>query len=163
MKPKKRTYNPRWVRTGLSYTVQDIAEIYGVHKNTVLHWIKDGLPIIDRKKPYLIYGSELAEYLRKKQAGRKQKCKPDEFFCFKCRAPRKAWENVANILIRNESKLSISGLCTVCDTPVHRAGSVKKLMEYQKIFSIQTIQEARITDSPSPIVNSDMRKDEKRD
>ncbi|MCK4945497.1 MAG: hypothetical protein KAS59_04475 [Alphaproteobacteria bacterium] len=70
---------------------------------------------------------------------------------------------MADIRIRNESKLSISGLCAVCNTPVHRAGSVKKLMEYQKIFSIQTIQEARITDSPSPIVNSDMRKDEKRD
>ncbi|MCK4945496.1 MAG: helix-turn-helix domain-containing protein [Alphaproteobacteria bacterium] len=69
MKTKKRTYNPRRVRTGLSYTVQDIAEIYEVHKNAVLRWIKNGLPVIDKKKPYLVYGGELAKYLRKKQAG----------------------------------------------------------------------------------------------
>lgn len=86
MKIRKRTYNPRRARAGQSYTVQDVAEIYGLHKNAVLRWIKEGLPVIDRQKPYLIHGGELAEYLRRKQSGRKQPCKPDEFFCFKCRA-----------------------------------------------------------------------------
>ena len=160
---KKRTYNPRRVRIGQSYTVQDIAELYGLHKNAVLRWIKDGLPLNDDHKPYLIHGSALVEYLTKKQVRRKHKCKPDEFFCFKCRAPRKAWGSVADIQIKNESKLSLSGLCAVCNTPVHRAGSIKKMPEYQKIFLIQTMQEARITDCTSPIVNSDMRKDENHD
>jgi len=163
MKARKRTYNPRRARTGLSYTVQDVAEIYGLHKNAVLRWIKDGLPIIDQRKPYLIHGDDLAVYLRKKQSGRKQGCKPNEFFCFKCRAPRQAWENVADIQIRDKKRLSISGLCAICSTSVHRAGSVKKLAEYQKTFSIQTIREPRITDRACPIVNGDMRKDERHD
>lgn len=137
---KRRTYNPRLIRLGLSYSVQEVAELYGLHKNAVLRWIKDGLPVIDRRKPYLIHGGELASYLKKKQTGRRHKCNPDEFFCFKCRAPRKAWENVADITIKNESKLAISGLCAACYTPVHRMGVVKKLPEYRKIFSIQTIQ-----------------------
>ena len=160
-KPKKRTYNPRRVRTGQSYSVQEIAELYGLHKNAVLRWIKDGLPLIDQRKPFMIHGGDLAEYLTNKQSGRKHKCKPDEFFCFKCRAPRRAWENAPDIIIRNESKLTISGLCAVCDTPVHRVGTVKKLPEYQKIFLIQKIHERHITDTSDPSVNSDMRKDEK--
>jgi hypothetical protein len=163
MKTKKRTYNPRRVRAGQPYTVQDVADIYELHKNAVLRWIKDGLRLIDQRKPYMIHGGDLVEYLTKKQSGRKHKCKPDEFFCFKCRVPRKAWGNVADIQIKNERKLSLSGLCAVCNTIVHRAGSVKKLPEYQKIFLIQTMQEPRITDRTPPIVNSDMIKDEKHE
>ena len=163
MKSKKRTYNPRRVRIGQSYTVQDIAELYGLHKNAVLRWIKDGLPIIDKQKPYLIHGSALIEHLRNKQAGRKRKCKPDEFLCCKCKTPRKAWENVVDIQILNESKLSISGLCAACDTALYRFGSVKKLSEYQKTFSIQKIQQSHITDSHCPVLNSDIRRKEKDD
>jgi hypothetical protein len=161
MKVKKRTYNPRRARVGQSYTVQDIAELYGIHKNAILRWVKDGLPIIDKQKPYLIHGGDLREYLQKKRAARKQKCRPDEFYCCKCRVPRRAWENVADIHIRNASKLSLSSLCAVCSTPVFRAGAVKKLPEYQKIFSIQTIQQASITVCNNPIVNSEMRKEAK--
>lgn len=161
MKPRKRKYNPRRARIGQSYTVQDVAELYGLHKNAVFNWIKDGLPTIDQRLPYLIHGGELAEYLRKKQASRKQQCSPDEFFCFKCRIPRKAWENLADIQIRNESKLALSAVCYVCGTAMHRAGSVKKLSEYKKTFSIQTVWDERITVLASPIVNSDMRKDER--
>ncbi len=159
MARKKRTYNTRLIKRNLSYTVQEAAELYGLHKNAILRWIKDGLPIIDQRKPYLIYGADFADYLNGKQKKRKHKCRPDEFYCCKCRAPRKAWKDQADIVIKNESKLSISALCAICDTPVFRAGSVRKLAEYQKIFSIQTIQEQHITDRNSPSVMCDMRKE----
>ncbi len=156
---KQRTYDTRLICIGLSYSVQEIAELYGLHKNAVLRWIKGGLPVIDDKKPYLIHGSELVAYLKNKQQGRKRKCQPDEFFCCKCRAPRKALENLADITIRNEIKLSISGLCAVCNTQMHRVGTVKKLAEYQKIFLIRTIQGQHITECHSPIVMCDSRKE----
>lgn len=77
----------------MSYSVQEVAELYGLHKNAVLRWIKDGLPIIDQRKPYLIYGADFADYLDGRQKKRKHKCGSDEFYCCKCRAPRKAWDN----------------------------------------------------------------------
>lgn len=159
MKPKKRTYNTRLIRLGLSYSVQEIAELFGLHKNAVLRWIRDGLPTTDQRKPYLIHGAELAAYLKRRQGGRKHKCRPDEFFCCKCRVPRRAWENLADMEIRNETKLALSAVCATCGTSMHRMGSVKKMPEYQKIFSIQTIKDQRITDCPSPSVMRDMRKD----
>ena len=158
-KLKKRTYNLRRIRIGRSYSVQEISELFGVHKNAISRWIKNGLRPIDQRKPYLIHGGDLAEYLRKKQAGRKRKCKPDEFYCCKCRVQRKAWENVADIKIKNKAKLFIVGICAVCDTRVRRMGATGKLAEYQKIFNVQTIHDERIREIAPPIVNSDMRKD----
>lgn len=160
MPRKKRTYNTRRIKRGLSYSVQEVADLFGVHKNAVLRWIKDGLPIIDQRKPYLIHGADLAEYLNAKQRKRKQPMKPDEFYCCKCRAPRKAWEKQVDVIIKNKSKLSLSALCAVCDTVVHRAGSVSKLPEYRKIFSIQTIQGEHITERHSSLVMCDNRKDD---
>ena len=159
MKTKKRTYNLRRIRIGQSYTVQEIADLLRVHKGAVLRWVKDGLRPIDPCKPYLIHGGDLADYLRKKQSGRKRKCMPDEFYCCKCRAPCKAWENVADIRIQNEAKLLITGICVVCDTPVNRMGAAGKLAEYRKIFNVQTIHDERIRETAPPAVNSDMRKD----
>jgi hypothetical protein len=144
MKPRKRSYNTRLIRLGMSYSVQEVSELYRVHKNAVLRWIRDGLATIDGRRPYLIHGAVLAAWLKKKQSARKHKCRSDEFFCCKCRAPRKAWENITDVVIRNESKLALSALCAACGTVLHRIGSVKKLAEYQKIFSIQTIQDERI-------------------
>lgn len=159
MKTKKRTYNLRRIRIGQSYSVLEISELFGVHKNAISRWIKDGLRPTDQHKPYLIHGSVLAEYLRKKQSGRKRKCRPEEFYCCKCRAPRRAWENLADIKIQNEAKLFITGICAVCETSVNRMGATGKLAEYQKIFTVQTIQDERIRETAPPTVNSDMRKD----
>jgi hypothetical protein len=158
---KKRTYNPRLVSQTLSYSVQEIAELFGLHKNAVLRWIKDGLSVNDQRKPYLVHGSALTSYLKGKQGSRKHKCKPDEFFCCKCRVPRKAWESQADIVVRNESKLSISALCVVCGTKIHRAGAVKKLAEYQKIFSIQTLEGQHIIDRMPAAVMCDSKEEMK--
>ncbi|MCC7037810.1 MAG: helix-turn-helix domain-containing protein [Alphaproteobacteria bacterium] len=159
MELKKRTYNTRLIRLGMSYTVQEVAALFRLHKGAVLRWIKDGLHVIDQRKPYLIYGAELASYLDSKQKKRKQKCRPDELFCCRCRAPRKAWKNLAEIEQRTATKLIIRAICVACNTPLYRLGTINHLPEYQKTFIIQTIGEARITETLPPIVNSDIRKD----
>lgn len=155
MKRKKRTYNVRLIRQKRSYSIQEIAELYGLHKNVISRWIKDGLPIIDHHKPYLIYGADLSAYLSKRRARRKCKCGPDEFYCCKCRLPRRVWENVVDVVFQNESKLRISALCAVCNTQIYRIGSVNKLAQYQKTFIVQTTQGQHIVDRASTVVMCD--------
>jgi len=41
-----------------NYTVEEIAKLFGVHRNTVRQWVKQGLPTSDRKRPMLILGRE---------------------------------------------------------------------------------------------------------
>lgn len=162
-KKKKRTYDVRRIRLTVSYTVQDIAEMFKLHKGAVLIWIKKGLPIIDNKKPYLIYGEELVQYLQIKKAKRKFKCKPDEFFCFKCRHPRQADKNVVTIDFKSKTKVRIIGHCQICKTKIQRVGSAAKLNEYQKIFSVVTLVKQHIFESNLPSVNTNIGKDMKHE
>jgi hypothetical protein len=163
MKTKRRTYNTRRIRLTVSYSIQEAAELFGLHKNAVSRWIKNGLPVIDSHKPYLIQGSELVAYLKRKQTGRKRACKPDEFYCCKCRAPRQAWGGMVDLQCRNQSKVMLSGLCAECSTPVCRMGSARKVALYEKIFITQTIRQEHISEPGIPIVMCDLKENEKHE
>ena len=55
----KRHPNHRLVKIHRSYTVEEIASLFGIHKNTVRGWVKAGLPTCDNKRPMLILGHDL--------------------------------------------------------------------------------------------------------
>ena len=63
----KRHPNHRHVKIHRSYTVEEIAKMLGKHKNTVRIWVKDGLPTIDDKRPMLILGHDLVEFIKKRR------------------------------------------------------------------------------------------------
>jgi excisionase family DNA binding protein len=154
-KVKRRSYNPRRVCRDLSYSVQEVAELFGIHKNTVLQWLKNGLVRIDDSKPYLIHGSNLMAFLDMKRESRKSRCKDNELYCFRCRAPRRAWENTVDIVFINSKKLRLEGLCSVCDAKVLRMGSPSRMAEYLKNFSIQEQVNRHIVESKDSSLNSD--------
>jgi len=64
---RKRYQNPRLAKIHRSYTVDEIADLYAVGKNTVRHWIKQGLPACDSKRPMLVLGSELNFFHEKRR------------------------------------------------------------------------------------------------
>jgi len=47
----KRLPNPRLVKIHRNYTIEGIAALLDVHKNTVANWIKQGLPICGKNRP----------------------------------------------------------------------------------------------------------------
>jgi hypothetical protein len=160
---KKRTYNTRLIKCARSYTVQEISELFGTHKNTVRNWIKEGLPTIDGQKPFLVHGSDLIAFLNERQAKRKHKCKADEFFCFKCRIQRKAKSGSVTFITRNKTKLNIRAQCAVCATPVFRAGSVQKRANYERIFETETLAQERLIDTTTPTLNCYLKEDKAHD
>lgn len=146
----RRTYNTRLIKRTLSYTIQEIAELYDLHVNAVRQWIKSGLQTIDGRKPFLIYGGDLIAFLNARQIGRKRKCAPDELYCCRCRAPRRADLNLVVISVQNEKQLTLSAKCCECSTTMNRIGSVKKLDEYRSTFTVQTIERRRIRERFEP-------------
>ena len=56
---RRRHPNHRLVKIHRTYTVEDIAGLFGTHKNTVRQWIRAGLPTIDDGRPMLILGPQL--------------------------------------------------------------------------------------------------------
>ena len=155
MTEKKRKYNTRLIKQGCSYSTQDIVALYGLHKRTVQMWYSEGLSRIDDRKPYLVMGRDLKEFLDKRQGNRKRHCKPNEFYCFKCREPRTCWENAVDIKFQNEKRLLITGLCSQCETPVNKASSTKELEEIQKIFMVQQMHHKHLTGFIPPVYNTD--------
>ena len=62
--------NPNRAKIHRNYSVEEIAMLYSVHKNTVRHWIKDGLLTIDQRRPILISGADLRQYWQNKRIPR---------------------------------------------------------------------------------------------
>jgi hypothetical protein len=141
---KKRTYNPRLVKRDFSYTIEEIAELFGLHENSVRLWLKEGLPTIDAGRPTLIHGSDLIAFIRKRQTTRKHPCAPDEFYCCRCRKPRRAWESLVDLEIRPGSKVLLKAVCEVCGGGLNKAGAQAKLAEYRRVFDVQTAQRERL-------------------
>lgn len=137
----KRKIDIRRIKKDISYSPSEICELLGVHKNTIYQWFKAGLPKLDNQKPYLVRGYDLYDFLQQKRKGRK--CLPHEFYCFKCKVPRAAWENVVDLIKYNDKQLMIQGLCTICDTKVNKLGSVRRMEEHKKHFFVQEVRQRR--------------------
>jgi DNA-binding XRE family transcriptional regulator len=137
----KKTFNPNIIRADLSYSASDLAELLKVHKQTVLAWHKEGLPVIDSSKPYLFYGKELRAFIKTRQSNRKFKCSENEFYCFKCHQVRMSKDNTVNIRIKDEKHLNVLGICAVCGCRLNKAGSLKTIDEIRQVFTVQQIQE----------------------
>ena len=150
---KKRSYNTRLIKRDYSYFVWEIAELFDLHPNAVRRWLKAGLIALDDRRPILIHGADLIDFLDMRQASRKQKCAADELFCLRCRRPRHPRFGRVKLEFRSETRLDLSGVCVDCGARMHRAGSVARLKEYQATLSIEMPGEGRITgcSDPSPM------------
>ncbi|MDH5763352.1 MAG: helix-turn-helix domain-containing protein [Nitrospinota bacterium] len=154
----KRYPNPRKVKIHRNYTVEEAAELLGAHKNTVRQWIKRGLPVIDDRRPMLILGSDLADFLQSLRTKNKKSCKPGEMYCLRCRIPKSPAFNEAEYRPKTESLGNLFGLCPDCGAGMYRSINPTKLERIRGKLEI-TFPEGvrRIVDCKHPPVNSDFR------
>jgi hypothetical protein len=148
---KSRTYNVRLIRRDHSCTVQEIAELFSVHPNAVRRWLKDGLRTIDSHRPQLIHGTDLIEYLDRRQCGRKRRCAPDEMYCFNCREPRRPAGGRVAVVQLNPARNMLQGFCELCGTSMNRASSARRFAELERIFTVTTVS-PRLSGCSEPIV-----------
>ena len=50
------TPNHRLLKIHRSYTVEEVASVLDVHRNSVRNWLRSGLDAIDQRRPTLILG-----------------------------------------------------------------------------------------------------------
>lgn len=81
--------DPRRIKIHRSYTVDQLAQLLGCHKNSVWLWLKQGLePLGDGKRPIMIHGAVARRFLEAKKRLNKRRCLIDELYCLRCREPR---------------------------------------------------------------------------
>lgn len=154
----KRLYNPRLAKIHFSYTVGEVALLYGVHRNTVRRWITDGLPVCDNQRPTLILGRDLAAYLRDKRTAKKQTCPPGHIFCVRCDIPRRPAGNMADYIPSTPALGTLVGLCPNCECVIYQKVGAARLSQVRGELDVTTPRaHSRIGDTTHPLVNSDIK------
>lgn len=159
-KPVRRRYPVNRIKANYSYDILEIARLLGVHRNTVRHWLADGLVPLDRQRPTLVYGTSLKAFLRARQEARKQSCAIGEFYCFRCRLPRKAWGETADLIQKTEKTINLSALCSHCETPMNRAVRRSDLPQWSTAIDLQTPGQERLADWNNASLDSAMNEGE---
>jgi hypothetical protein len=139
---RKRRPNYRMVKIHRNYTVEEIARLFSAHKNTVRAWVKAGLPTCDGKRPTLILGRDLADYLKTRREKNKRPCQPGEIYCVRCRAPKRPAGEMAEYQPITANLGNLMGICPDCEGMIFRRTSLAKLAQSRGKLDI-TMTEAQ--------------------
>lgn len=156
--PRKRHPNYRLVKLHRNYSVDEIARLFSIHKNTARMWIRGGLQTIDGKRPILILGQELIRFLRNRRATKKQPCLAGEMFCLRCRQPKVPAAGMIEYHPRTETTGNLTGLCPDCHTVMHRMIAKAQVQAFREKMDVLFPQALpRLREIIQPSLNSDLR------
>jgi hypothetical protein len=153
----RRRLNHRLVKIHRNYTIEEIARLFSVHKNTVRNWVTQGLLTIDDGKPILILGSALRLFLGDRRQRARQHCGPGEMYCVRCRAVKRPDGNFAEYLPISADWGNLRALCPDCESLMHRRVNLADLDQIRDGLEI-LLPDAptHISDSRSPSLNCEL-------
>ncbi len=117
----------RRVKKNWNYEIKQLARLVGVHPNTVRQWIKQGLEVIDDRRPILIRGEAVQAFLGERKRSRKCALKPGEIYCLGCREPKRPAEGMVDYIPLGPERGNLQGLCPDCGGLIYRGVSLAKL------------------------------------
>jgi hypothetical protein len=155
---RRRRHRVNLIKATYSYDTNEIAKLFHILRNTVRQWFKAGLAPIDERRPVLVHGSVLKKFLAQRQEGRRRKCAPDELFCFRCRAPRRPWGGLVDVVQRTKRISKLRAICCVCETEMHQTIRPSDLSNFMAAIERQSMAPERLIGSSHPIENCDLKK-----
>lgn len=143
----------RRIKVHYTYTVEEAARTVGVAKGTIRRWLKNGLPATDGRKPLLIRGADLREYLGAK-AKSKQAVPPGQCYCVKCRAAQRPDGAMAEYVVITATSGNLRALCPNCGNLMHRRTSLAQLQAIGSLLDVTTVERVpRLVDTTVPSIN----------
>jgi excisionase family DNA binding protein len=135
-----RRLNPQLVKLHRSYTVGELADRLGVHKNTVRQWRREGLEPLDGGRPVLFQGATVRAFLAARNAGRRRPCGPGRFYCFRCRAPQPPAGGMVDFVPLTARSGNLRAICGTCEGFMHRRASTEALGTVMPGIAVQMAQ-----------------------
>jgi len=103
------------------YTVWEISDLLGCHKQTIIRWIKHHSLTADTStKPWLIEGHDLKAFLGARQSKARCKLAPHHCYCLGCKKPREPDGKIADYVHQTPSSGQLIGLCSSCGKLMHK-------------------------------------------
>ncbi|UWQ91974.1 helix-turn-helix domain-containing protein [Rhodobacteraceae bacterium M382] len=128
--------NPMAVKAALTYDINEAAAALGKTPATIRSWIKDGLPVMSSRKPYLLSGESIRFYLRGKYKAAKRPLGPDDFFCPGCGGARRPVGMAAIVSPIKGKTALLKGECSECGCTCTRMISKSQLGEFAQRFQL---------------------------
>ena len=117
--PKKPS--PALIKKHRIYTVWEAGDALGVHRQTVIRWIRDKGLIADQSGGlWLVKGSDLKHFLGERRASGKCKLSIHHFYCFGCKSPQMPDGRVANYKHQSQTNGMLTGLCPYCGAALNK-------------------------------------------
>jgi hypothetical protein len=122
---RNRHPNPRLVKIHRSYSVEEIARLFGLH--TVRNWLKKGLALIDDRRPMLVLGQELLQFLHERRQRAKQACGRGRIYCIACCAPKLPAGKMAECVPTGPQTGNLRDICPDCDRLIYQRVNPAKI------------------------------------
>ncbi|MCX7309750.1 MAG: helix-turn-helix domain-containing protein [Afipia sp.] len=148
--------NPKLAKIHRSYSVEEIARVFKVHKNTVRNWFEQGMEPIDGQRPAVVRGHEIRRFLDERRARAKRPSGAGRIYCLPCRAPKVPAGNMAECLAAGDTTATLQGICPDCNRMIYRKVNPQKLSAVCGDLDVTVTQaRPRIEETTKPNVKCD--------
>ncbi|MEO0357376.1 MAG: hypothetical protein AAF386_03595 [Pseudomonadota bacterium] len=132
-----RRYGTKGLAKDRVYDFQQASRIVGVSMSTFRKFPMKGLRVISDKRPKLVRGEDLMIFLQKQAEASRQPCRPEQFYCMRCKGPRDALGGMADYVPTNDMTGRLQAFCASCEGPCSKFASPKTLHHLSENLEIQ--------------------------
>ncbi len=128
--------NLRSIKSALSYSFEEAADVLGVAVVTIRGWEKLGLRVLKAQKPFLVRGYDLKEFLQTKRQKRRLPLGAYGFLCRPCKQVRQPLGDMADYIQHSPKSGRLVALCPVCEKQIHRFISTGQLQGFKAVLDV---------------------------
>lgn len=145
--------SPYKIKTHWVYNTSEAATALKVHRRTILRWINENqLNACKGGNSWLIRGADLKSFLEKRRTAAKHKLGVGEFYCLRCKAPRRPAADIADFQKIDDHTGRLTALCGCCEGVMNRILRSSDLPAIGKVCEV-TVQR----DDPRLVSETDPR------